>query len=171
MTHMHGDAPHFEALITPHRSLGPAGLRRLAAFILILSAIVSTGLWVLGAWPVIGFNGLEVALALYLLRRNARERNTTERLILSGSGLRVIRTNARGRTHERSLQGAWINTVLQERPGRTPALLLVERGHQLEVGKDLGETEKRDLAQALKSALYNHRNPRFDNPQLRPGSG
>lgn len=166
MTRMHGDAPHFEALITPHRSLGRTGLRRLAAFILILSAIVSSGLWVLGAWPVIGFNGVEVALALYLLRRNARERNATERLILSDRGLRVIRTSAAGRVQERSLRGAWLNTVLQERPGRTPALLLVERGHQLEVGRDLGEVEKRALAEALKSALYRHRNPRFDNPQL-----
>ena len=161
-----GDDHHFEALITPHRSLGPAGLRRLIAFILLISGIVSTGLWIIGAWPVIGFNGAEIALAILLLRRNARQKDTTERLLLSPGGLRVIRTDPAGRASERSLQGAWLNAVLQERPGRAPALLLVERGRQLEVGADLGEDEKRSLADALRAALHAQRNPRFNNPQL-----
>ena len=158
---------HFEALITPHRSLGPAGLRRLIAFILVVSSAVSTGLWLIGAWPVIGFNGAEIALAIVLLRRNARERHTTERLLLSARGLRVIRTDPAGRASERTIEGAWLNAVLQERPGRAPALLLVERGRQLEVGADLGEAEKRSLADALRAALQAQRNPRFDNAQLR----
>ena len=160
----------FEAVITPHRSLGQAGLQRLVAFILLLSAIISTGLWFAGAWPVVGFNGAEVALAVFLLRRNALERRTVERLLLSAQGLRVVRTDGRGRTTERSMQGGWLNAVLQERPGRTPALLIVERGRQFEVGRDLGEAEKRDLAEALRGALYRQRNPVFENPQLQaPG--
>lgn len=163
------DPPHFEAIITPHRSLGPAGLRRLIAFILGLSAIISTGLWFAGAWPVIGFNGAEITLAVVLLRRNARQRHTIERLLLSPSGLRILRTDAAGRSREQHLDGAWLNAVLQERPGRTPALLLVHRGRQLEVGADLGESEKRSLAEALRNAMFRQRNPIFDNPQLREG--
>lgn len=163
-------AHHFEALITPHRSLGPAGLRRLIAFILTVSGVVSTGLWLIGAWPVIGFNGAEITLAIVLLRRNARERNTSERLLLSADGLRVIRTDPAGRVSERRLAGAWMNAVLQERTGRAPALLLVERGRQLEVGAELGESEKRSLAEALRAALHAQRSPRFDNPQLQPGA-
>ncbi len=162
------DATTFEAIITPHRSLGPTGLRRLIAFLLLLSATVSTVLWLLGAWPAIAFNVLEMGLALYLLRRNARDRGTTERLVLSGAALLVRRTDRHGRTVERSLDAAWLQAILHERPGRTPALLLVERGHQLEVGHDLGETEKRSLAAALRDALFALRNPTFDNPQLQP---
>ncbi len=168
MTVMQSEPPQFEAVITPHRSLGDAGLRRLIAVILLLSAIISTGLWFIGAWPVIGFNGAEVALAVILLRRNARQRNVTERLLLSPAGIRVVHTDASGRQRERRLEGAWLNAVLQERPGRTPALLLVHRNRQLEVGADLGDAEKRDLATALTAALHRQRNPVFDNPQLRP---
>lgn len=159
----------FEARITPHRSLGPAGLRRLVAFMLLLSSIVSTGLWFIGAWPVIGFNGAEMLLAILLLRRNARDRHATERLILAVDGLWVIRADGRGRETRRRLNNAWLQAVLQDRPGRTPALLLVERGRQLEVGTDLGEAEKRDLAEALRGALYRQRNPTFANPQLADG--
>ena len=156
----------FEAIITPHRSLGPAGLRRLIGFILLLSSVVSTGLWFAGAWPVIGFNGAEIALAVILLRRNARAQQSSERLLLSSAGLRILRTDPRGRISDRTLDGAWLNAVLQERPGRTPALLLVERGRQFEVGRELGDAEKRDLATALGDALHRQRNPTFYNPQL-----
>ena len=166
MQGMMPDPTEFEAIITPHRSLGPAGLRRLIAFILLLSGIVSIGLWFAGAWPVIGFNGAEIALAVAMLRRNARAQRTSERLLLSAAGLRILRVDARGRVSDRVLDGAWLNAVLQERPGRTPALLLVERGHQFEVGRDLGDAEKRDLASALRDALHRHRNPVFHNPQL-----
>lgn len=161
--------PTFEAVITPHRSLGPIGLRNLVAFLLLLSGTISTGLWLIGAWPVVAFNGLEMLLAVYLLCRKAAERRVTERLVLSGNGLQVVRFDRAGRATTRRLDTGWLQAILHERPGRTPALLLVERGHQLEVGADLGEAEKRDLATALRAALHRQRNPRFDNPQLQDG--
>lgn len=160
------EATHFEALITPHRSLGPAGLRRLAAAILILSSTVSTILWIIGAWPAIAFNVIEIGLALVLLYRHNRDRRTTERLVLSSTGLVVQRIDRAGQPHERRLDVGWLQAVLHERPGRAPALLLINRGHRMEVAANLGEAEKRDLAAALRAALHRLRNPVFDNPQL-----
>ena len=157
----------FEAVIIPHRSLTRAGLQWLMGVICLLSTLISVGLWFIGAWPVIGFNGAEIALAIMLLRRNARASRASELLLLSDEGLRVVRTDMGGRRVERSLQPAWLRAELEERPGRTPALWLSDRGGRMEVGAELGEAEKRDLAAALAQALHRHRNPRFDNPQLR----
>lgn len=157
----------FEALIIPHRSLGPRGLQWLVGFILVLSTGISTGLWLVGAWPAVFINAGEILLALWLLRHNARAARSSEMLLLSDEGLRVVRTDAQGLRSERVLQSGWLNTVLEERPGRAPALWLADRGHRMEVGADLGEAEKRDLADALQDALRRHRNPVFDNPQLR----
>ena len=161
------DATAFEAVIIPHRSLGRTGLRWLVSFILLLSTGISAGLWFMGAWPAVLFNGAEILLAIVLLRRNARSAQASEMLLLSPSGLRVVRTDVGGRRTERTLQSGWLNAVLEERPGRAPALWLSDRGHRMEVGAELGEAEKRDLAAALREALYRHRNPVFDNPQLR----
>ena len=161
----HDEALRFEAVIVPHRSLSPAALRRLVAVILLLSGGLSAGLWLIGAWPVVGFNGLEIGLAVYLLRRNARHR-TTEQVLLYPSSLVVRRTDAAGRVFQRRLGVGWLQAVVEERPGRAPALLLVERGRRLEIGSELGEAEKRDLARALRGALAALRSPRFDNPQL-----
>ena len=159
----------FEAIIIPHRSLSPAGLRVLLGFIVLVSSGVSIGLWFIGAWPAIGFNGAEIGLALLLLRRNARASRGSEMLLLSDDGLRIIRTDPAGRRTERTLQPAWLRANLEERPGRVPALWLANRGLRMEVGAELGEAEKRDLAEALNLALHRHRNPMFDNPQLRDG--
>ncbi len=159
--------PEFEAVIIPHRSLTRAGLQWLVGFICLLSTMISIGLWYIGAWPVIAFNGAEIALAVVLLRRNARASRASELLLLSDEGLRVVRTDMGGRRVERSLQPAWLRAELEERPGRAPALWLSDRSGRMEVGAELGEAEKRDLAAALAQALHRHRNPVFDNPQLR----
>ncbi len=141
----------------------------LLGFIVLVSSGVSIGLWFIGAWPAIGFNGAEIGLALLLLRRNARASRGSEMLLLSDDGLRIIRTDPAGQRTERTLQPAWLRANLEERPGRVPALWLANRGLRMEVGAELGEAEKRDLAEALNLALHRHRNPMFDNPQLRDG--
>ena len=65
------------------------------------------------------------------------------------------------------LDSAWLRATLEERPGRAPILWLASRGQRYEVGAQLGEAEKRDLAAALRSALRRLQHPVFDNPQLR----
>ena len=156
----------FEAVIVPHRSLGALGLRRLMAALAALSVLVAIGLWFAGAWPVIGFTGLEAGLAIWLLRRHAAIEGHSETLLLSDDGLRIIRA-ARGSRSEMHVPVAWLRSSLEERPGRTPALMLRGHGVAIEVATSLGESEKRDLAQSLAHALDRQRNPVFDNAQLR----
>jgi uncharacterized membrane protein len=160
-------APLFEALIVPHRSLSPTGLRILLGVLAGIGAVIGSAFWLLGAWPVTGFSGVEILIAVLLLRLNVRGARETELVLLSEYNLRVIRTDARGRRQERDLDPSWLNVVLQDRPGRVPALWLATRRHREEIARQLGEAEKRELAQALDQALRKRRMPVFDNPQLR----
>ena len=157
----------FEAIIVPHRSLGVTGARWLAGGLIGLSGLISTMLFWLGAWPVVGFNGAEIALALVLLRRNARAACTSELLLLTSDALRIVRVDARGNRREQTLDPWWIRTMLEDRLGRTPVLWLSSRLQRYEVAASLGTAEKRDLATALRGALSRMRHPVFDNPQLR----
>lgn len=156
----------FEAVIVPHRSLSAGGLKLLIGAICALSICSTAVFWWLGAWPVAGFNGVEITAALLLLRYNARAVRANEVILLSGSALKVIRTAQDGTRTEQAVSPAWINVHLQDRPGRVPGLFLAAHGTSLEVGASLGEPEKLDLAAALKDALHRWRNPVFDNPQL-----
>jgi uncharacterized membrane protein len=161
----------FEAEVTPHRSLSPRGLKLIIGFVCSVSLVTTTIFWSLGAWPVAGFNGGEILLAMVLLRSHAKSTRQRELLLLSGTALRILRTDATGRATERQLSPGWLNVVLQERPGRVPGLYLASRGQLVEVGATLGEPEKRDLAAALSDAVLRLKNPVFDNPQLRLEAG
>ncbi len=164
---MEPDTLLFEAIIVPHRSLSNAALKRLLAAICLMCSL-SAGLFVwLGAWPVGGFTGLELLLAAFLFRLNARAKRGSELILLTPSGLQIRRTEPDGTRRERTLPPAWLNLVLEERPGRVPGLLLVSRATRVEIARSLGEAEKRDLADALQEALQRLRSPVFDNPQLR----
>jgi uncharacterized membrane protein len=151
----------------PHRSLSRHGQRRALGVIAAL-LVVATGLCLrLGAWPVAGFAVVELLLAVAFFRWHARHARSSELIVLTETALRIIRTDATGRRSERCLSPAWLNARLDERPGQAPLLLLTTRGMAEEVGADLGEAERRDLAQALQSALRALRSPSFDNPVLR----
>lgn len=157
----------FEAMIIPHRSLSPRGLRILIAVICLLSGLIVLRFWFIGAWPVAGFSVAEIGIAIFLLRLNASRARTSELVLLSENTLRIVRTGRTGRRDERLLPVGWLNVVLEEHPGRVPKLLLVARGLSEEIAATLGEVEKRDLWSALREALHLARNPLFDNPQLR----
>ena len=163
---MDAEAAFFEAVIVPHRSLSPGGLRLLIGAICTLSVCTTAVFWWLGAWPIAGFNGVEITTALLLLRHNARAVRANEVILLSDSALRIIRTDRNGNRTEQSVPPAWLRMELQERPGRVSGLYLMARDLRVEIAASLGEPEKLDLARALEQALHRWRNPRFDNPVL-----
>lgn len=161
------DATLFHAMIVPHRSLSERHLRRLLLVICIMCSLSASAFVWLGAWPVGGFTGLELLLAAFLFRLNARAVRSSELVLLTEAGLRVLRTEPDGKKREIVLSPAWLNVTVEERPGRAPGVLLTARHVRVEIARQLGEDEKRDLACALDDALRRLRSPDFDNPQLR----
>lgn len=157
----------FEAICTPPCSLGRRGMLLLAGAVLLGSLLVGGICLLLGAWPVLGFAGGEALLVLGLLalyRRGARR--SMEVLVLTESSLTIRRTDARGRRESLTLDPYWARLRLEERPGRVSLLVLQQRRRSVEIGRLLGEEQKRDLAVALQEALRRYREPVFDNPQL-----
>ena len=59
----------WRAILTPHRSLSPKGFVILMSVIAGFNFIVGLFFYVIGAWPVVGFMGLDVALDLVGLPR------------------------------------------------------------------------------------------------------
>ena len=169
------DTVLFEALIVPHRSLSATGRRWLMLAMAGMGGLVALRFWFLGAWPVIGFCGLEGALAIVLIHLNGRRARASELVMLTGDSVRVIRTAPSGKRTVATLSSAWLTVALEESNGRVPRLLLGLRTKWMEIGAALGEAEKRDLAEALRVALYRSRNPVFDGaepitPRLGPST-
>jgi len=137
------------------------------AMMVAASLLVNSLMFFLGAFPVIGFNGAELILAVTLYAVNLRAARASEIILLTPERLTVTRVDPRGRRSETVLAPYWLSVRLEERKGSVPVLAIVGRRQRCVVGSHLGEAEKRDLAQALQAAFNRLRSPRFDNPQTR----
>jgi uncharacterized membrane protein len=159
-------APAFEALIVPHRSLTRKGVAVVVAAMIVLNVVVALRFWLIGAWPVAAFSLVEVPLIVLLLAINLRGGRASELIMLNEQAITVIRTDPTGRRQQVSLPSAWLRIDLDSGRG-APRVILSSHGRGCEIGAFLHEPEKRSLFEALSDALHRVRNPRFDNPQLR----
>jgi uncharacterized membrane protein len=160
----------FEAVSTPPRSLSARGMRWFCALAVPAVAIPALLFAFLGAWPILGFAGLELALVIGLLALHRRwTARQVEVVVLTEDSLRVLAADGRGGRQEVALEPYWARLELTEEPGGVPALRLSARGRSVEVGRYLSAEEKVSLADALSGALRRYRTPVFDNPQLRDG--
>jgi uncharacterized membrane protein len=149
------DQAVFDALLTPHRSLGRQGFRLLIAALAALSALVSVPFYLIGAWPVIGFFGLDVALLYVFFRLNYRAATRpAERVLLTRVTLLFARMDRRGRWREWRFNPAWVRLSREsdEELGLM-RLALVQRTREVEIARCLGGPEKADFADALAGAL------------------
>ena len=102
----HGDNdPHaeptlFSAIITPHRSLSGTGFLAVMALVGGFSFIGGLFFFLLGAWPVIGFLGLDVVLVYWAFRANYRAAAAFEEVTVTPSELRLRRVSHRGEVAE-----------------------------------------------------------------------
>lgn len=154
----------FEATSRPRQSLNRTGMKVTALVLSIGFGLSGILFLILGAWPVLGFAGVELLLVLGLFAMHrARAGRCVEQVSLGAGRLSVRRVDGSGRTHESSLDPYWARVRLAEDGGR---LVVGHRGQETEIGLFLNADEKRDLARALTGALTRYREPRFDNPQL-----
>lgn len=159
--------PLFEAILTPHRSMSRRGMYVVFGLMAAGSLMVTSLMWSLGAFPVIGFNGVDLILAITLYSMNMRGGRACEAILLTAEQLTITRTTPRGRRNVVTMAPGWLQVQLDENAGSNPILSIVNRDTRHIVGLHLGEAERRDLAEALRAAFARLRSPRFDNVQTR----
>jgi uncharacterized membrane protein len=144
----------FSATISPHRSLSRTGFLLVMALLGGISFVGGTVFYIIGAWPVVGFLGLDVLLVYWAFRVNYRAAAAYEQVTITPSELRVRKVSHRGRAAEWTLNPLW--TRLERETHEEFGLLglfLVSRGWRLVVASFLGPKEKENFAGALAGAL------------------
>ena len=149
----------FEAVVYPHRSLSKFGFLLVMGLMAVCSFTLGTAFYLAGAWPVVGFLGLDVLIVYVAFRLNYRHARAYETLTLRSSRLDVVQVNAAGRIRRAALQPYWLSVVLEKASGRTPWLVLRSHGRGLEIAAFLPEEEKETLADTLRQALVESRTP------------
>jgi uncharacterized membrane protein len=144
----------FSATLTPHRSLGRIGFWILIGGYGVVSFAAGMFFFLMGAWPVFGFFGLDVLLLYWAFRLNYRYAAAYEEIKVTPAALTIRKISHRGIAREWTLNPLWLrlDKVVHEEFG-IERLFLVTRGRELTIGGFLDPTEKASLAKALGSAL------------------
>lgn len=149
----------FDAVVYPHRSLGPTGFLVLMGALCGCSFTIGLIFYLSGAWPVVGFLGLDILVVYVAFRLNYRAARAYETLRLTPAELEITQVDARGRGRRIVFQPYWLAVDMDDPPRRDSRLTLRTHGRWLEIGRFLTPEEKLGLAQALRQALSRARRP------------
>lgn len=143
----------FHAVLTPHRSLGPTGFLALMVALGAISFVTGMIFLIAGAWPVLGFFGLDVLVIYIAFKLNYRSGRLYETLDLTPARFTLTRVHPSGRQEQFDCNPYWARVSLREWPDGRTALSVISRGNELAFARFLTDEERRDLATALKEAL------------------
>lgn len=148
--------------VWPYRSLKPRGFMLLGFCLGGCFLLIGTVFFLIGAWPVAGFCGLDLALIALALYLNGRETRRREHIRVSDRGLDVMRVAPSGRMLVEHLgPGAIVLAAAPSARADDAPIVVRETGlnrmerqrRSAELGRFLAPVERRELAAALSAAL------------------
>ena len=147
-------APLFAAELTPHRSLTPRGMRIVVVLVAALAALPGIIFFSLGAWPVVGFMGLDIIAIAFALRAAMRREKRHEQLTLWSDRLELIATDIKGVVAKSQFNPNAVRLIIdRDFNERTTALKLRTQKGETEIGAFLTQDDKSSLAKAFGTAL------------------
>lgn len=114
----------------------------------------------IGAWPVLGFFGLDVALVYLAFKLNYRSGRLYETVDISPDLLELRRVHPSGQQEVYTFNPFWVRVRLSERAGGTTTLRLAAEGKELAFAQFVTDDERRELADVLSGALIDARGAR-----------
>jgi uncharacterized membrane protein len=147
------------AHLTPHRSLSKQGFLAVMGLIATMNFIAGSVFFAIGAWPVVGFCGIDVLIMWWAFRRNFADGRVAERIEVTEHELVFDRTAEGKEPLQRRFVRRWVRVELEEDHDRelTGRLFLACQGRRTEIASFLAPFERKDLASALRAALASPR--------------
>ncbi len=149
----------FDAELTPHRSLPGRGFILLMAIICVVSFAAGVVFIMVGAWPIMGFLGLDVLLIYLAFRINYRRGRMYETVRLTRRDLTVQRVDHWGQARTWRLPAYWLQVIMDDPPEHHSQLTVRSHGRSLTIGSFLTPEERAELADALRSAVRRAQQP------------
>jgi uncharacterized membrane protein len=145
----------FRATLRPYRSLGRKGFIILMAVLIGLNFAAGTAFYLLGAWPVAPFLGVDVVLVWWAFRKNYADALKEERIEVTAHELILRRFDHNKEREELRFTRGWVKVELEEDKERDliGRLFLRFRGESTEIGGFLGAQDRKEFAALLRGAL------------------
>lgn len=148
------DRPVFEALLTPHRSLGRRGFTVLMIVFAGLCLINGFIFLMAGAWPVFGFCGLDIALLFGAFWLNYRSARAREEVSVSRTRLEIRKFAPSGRRTDFLFNPFWARfRVARKEEFGIIGMQVSGEGRTTDVGSFLNPDDRETFASAFSGAL------------------
>jgi len=149
-------------VLHPHRSLPPSGFVIMMTLVGLVSFVIGMVFFLMGAWPVFGFFGIDVALIYWAFKLNYRSGRIYETVSLAPELLKLTRVHPSGKREEFDFNPYWarVRCTVDQPDGRT-SLHLAAQGKEVLFGQFLTDDERRSFADALTGALVSARGSKF----------
>lgn len=154
----------FDAHIRPNRSLPNPGFHALMIALVALSFTAGMAFLLMGAWPVVGFFGLDVLLVWLFFKLNYRDGRRLEIVRVTEQDIHVARRGPTGLETRFRLPSAWTRVELVGKGEPDVQARLNSQGRSLIVGALLSPKERESLADAIRGALDAARRARGPQP-------
>lgn len=153
-TNAAADEPVFQALLTPHRSLGRTGFAVLMGALLAFWLVTGFIFLSRGAWPVFGFFGLDVLLIYVCFRLNYRAARAREEVRISRTSLDIRKTAPSGRSKAYHFNPFWAKFSVARHDEIGITKMSVEgQGRSVPIGGFLNPDDRESFAKAFSRAL------------------
>jgi uncharacterized membrane protein len=161
--------PKFKQTLTiwPYRSLSKHGFAIVMAVLASLAFCIGLGFFLLGAWPVIGFLGLELLVVWGAFKLNYRAARQRQKLTATERELVVENVAPTGETDIVRMPADWLRVeVTPKTPPEMSAryrqrIYVTSHGRRTEIGGFLHPVETPSLAAELSTMLENARDARL----------
>lgn len=148
-----GETLFFDAEIRPNRSLPNPGFYALMTAVAVISFSAGIMFMMLGAWPVIGFFGLDVLLVFLAFKLSYRDGRRRELIQITSDEIRVARRTPFGHVTAFRLPSAWTRVEIAGKGEPDVQARLTASGKSLIIGAMLSPKEREELADAVRDAL------------------
>ncbi len=158
------DIIYMDAVLMPNRSLSPRAYVWVMVAISVISFLAGLSYLSLGAYPVMGFFGLDVLLIWLAFHFSFRDQRQQTQIRITAETVTMHHVDGRGGEKTAELSTAFVRVELAE-PLRWDSWLRLEYGKTAYViGRFLTLEERQSLAQALRRALKRARSERYLAP-------
>lgn len=143
----------FDAVLYPNRSLPNTGFIAVMGVVVAVNLILGGYFFSIGAWPVLGFCGLDILIVWLAFKLSYRQGRLRERVRVTPDEMLVARVLPSGHETRWRLQPAWTRVHI-DRPVRHESQVRVtSKGRTLILGAFLSPEERGRFADALSGAL------------------
>jgi uncharacterized membrane protein len=146
-------ASEFDAVLYPNRSLPNVGFLIVMGIVVGANIVFGGYFYAIGAWPVIGFCGLDIFLVWLAFKLSYRQGRLHERVRVVPGDMRVARVLPSGHETRWRLEPYWARVVIDNPDTHDSCVRVVSGGRSLVLGAFLSPGERMNFAAALKAAL------------------